>query len=916
MTRAAERSMQLLRGSRPARFRLLTISLAAARRSVGGLAVFGLVLLLAVGLIAAQGVAGNVAAGEVLRQSVGALPYDFEGDVLTSSPEDVSSSLSSIETVVAVTYGFWVSVDALGRSAGEEVSLFIAGVADTFPDLAANMGWEGAFELAPGTTVLSVRAASQLGAGVGSMVQLGSERCDPINSTCIFQGRAYTVSGLVRDTNEGNALSFPFEAFLTESDGMSLRQLMDGQASGPPPSENQPYHTFMIWVNRESLLSPLDPHGSIQRVAQTRIRLEVAAGAASLRSPLEEALRSYPSRLASLQGFFLAITVPSLVLAAAFGLTALDRTTHEALGSIRLMRIRGMGRPKALTLLTIPPALVAAAIVAVAGISLPMTFEAVLLRVGPFQDLVSTYPSWSFNGIPALSFLAGTALFLSIFGLHLHSVAARLAQPSSKWQTTPIARDGAPVRRDLFLVLLAVALWSYSTFHELILRVTPGADLFLGGLVTALIPLAGIFLVAGLTRPILRVRRLRVAVGKKGALFAGVLGRRYLPDRLSRSVPSARVPLLVAIAVSLVLLTLTSFASEQAFEGKRTVALLGGDMMVDAYGSQNLSGSRYLGETLSRIPGIRNVAEVDLLPPVVSPVGQLVLANLSSYQTVVAPDPYFFGTLGGDIATILRGPAVLVNLAASEQAGLVVGNEIPVRYGTSHFESVRIVGVVPALPGLQPPWAEDFRMPLLYGDIASFHDLFPEIALNGASQSRFLLKLATDASPDALVNTILLTVPQVSRVLHAGTEPLSMSVGTIAQPFIVIETFFSFVLVLLASASMMSTLLSGKRAEIATLRARGASRASVTGLMSGEIVSSLAFGFLVGTLSGLASSWFFVDSLSKLLDPSPLSRPFVLSPNLILPLGLLALAFVGILAAVSWMSSNPNLAGEIRERSQ
>lgn len=904
------------RGRRSARFRLLTISLAAARRSLGRLAVFGLVLLLAVGLIVAQGVAGNVAAGEVLRQSVEVLPYDFEGDVLTSFPHDVSSSLSSIGTVVAVTYGFWVSVGALGRNAGKDVRLFIAGVADTFPDLAVNMGWEGDFNLSPGTTVLSVRAASQLGAGIGSMVQLGDERCDPFNGTCIFQGRSYTVSGLVRDTKEGSALAFPFEAFLTESDGMSLFDLMYGQTSGPPPSENQLFRTFMIWVDRESLLSPLDPYGSIQRVAQTRIRLEVTAGAANVRSPLEDALRSYPSRLASLQGFFLAITVPSLVLAAAFGLTALDRTTHEALGSIRLMRIRGMGRPKALTLLTIPPALVAAATVAVAGISLPMAFEAVLLQVGPFQDLVFTYPSWSFDGIPALSFVAGTALFLSIFGMHLHSVAARLAQPSSKWQNTPIGRDGAPLRRDLVLVLPAVALWTYSTFHELILRITPGADLVLGGLVTALIPLAGIFLVGGLTRPILRVRRFRVAVGKGGALFAGVLGRRYLPDRLSRSVPSARVPLLVAIAVSLVLLTLTSFASEEAFEGERTIALLGGDMLVDAYGTQDLSGTRHLGENLSRIPGIRNVAEVNLSPPVFSPVGQLVLANMPSYQSVVAPDPYFFGTLGGDIATILRGPAVVVNLAAREQTGLVVGNEIPVRYGTSHVESVRIVGVVPALPGLQPPWAEDFRTPLLYGDIASFQDLFPEVALNGTSPSRFLLKLETDASPDALVDTILLTMPQVARVLHAGTKPLAMSVGTIARPFVALEAFFSYALVLLASASMMSTLLSGKRAEIATLRARGANRAAVAKLMSGEIASSLAFGFLVGTLSGLASSWFFVDSLSKLVDPFPLPRPFVLSPNLILSLGLLALSLVGILAAVSWMSSNPNLAGEIRERSQ
>lgn len=903
--------MRRLSGNRPKRLLLLKISFATARRSGWHLAAFGVVLLLAIALLAAQAVAGNVAAGEILRRSMTDLPYDFEGELLASSPRDVAASLSSISAVTDVTYGFWVSLGATARAGGRQVNLQVAGVDDTFQNRSSSLGWKGDFSLSLGMTVLTARAASELGAGVGSTIDLGLERCSPTNGSCSFEGRAFEVSGIVRDAKAGAALSFSFEAFLTESDGMSLFNLMYGETSSTAPAQSHPIHTFLIWVNREALLNPLDASGNIQRVVQKRIQLEAAAGIVGFRSPLEDLLHVYASRLASLQGFFLAISAPSLILAAALGFNALDRATQEAYGSVRLMRVRGMEIRTALTVLMVPSAIVAVATALGAGILIPPALEALLLRIGPFQTLVATYHSWSFDAVPVVSLLAGAGLFLSVFGMEVRSVAARLSEPSTKWRNRRDPSESDPMRRDLLMVFLALGLWGYAASYEVFVQVTPAANLVLSGLVIALLPLAGVFMVVGMTRPILHVRRLRVAVGRMCAVFAGPLGKRYIVDRLSRSIPSSGVTLLVAVAVSLILLTLTSFASEQAFEDHRETALLGGDLKIEAYGSQNLSGNQRVSESLARIAGVSAVTEVDLLPPIASPAGQIVLANASSYQLVVGRDPYFFGFLNGDIATVLRGPVVIMNSAASDETGLVVGDEVPVRYG-SHVESLRIVGVVPALPGLQPPWAEDFRTPLLYGDIRSFHEMFPEIA-GTESPARFLLKLEPEASREALADTILGSVPQVSAVLYAGNVS-PVKVGTIAQPFLAAEASLSLVLVLAASASLMSTLFAGKRGEIALLRARGAGRGSVARLTSSEVAPSLAFGFVIGILAGLASSWFFIGSLSELIDPTPLPRPFVLDPNLLPSLGLLALALTAILASVSWICSSPVLAIQIRER--
>ncbi len=886
------------------RYGLLTF-----RRSAVHLLVFALVLFLALAIVVGQGLAGNLAAGSVLQERLASVPYDFIANAPGGSPDTVTSELQSLPGVasVAAVLGVTQSGDVVvGSTKATQVT--IVGVTPSFGDRIADVGWEGTFALSPNGTVLSQRVASLLNVSVLDTVQLGETLCNPTGGGCVFRSLSFVVTNILQEgTVTDTALRARFIAFIRFTDAQNLFAVIFG---GNAPAS----YDAVVWIDRNALLSPLDPEGSMSRVARIQRSLELVLGT-TVSSPLLLSLQGFANQLAPLQALFLALAVPAMAVAFSLGLASLNTAARLPLEHLRLMRTRGLRNEDALLILLSPILLVAIAVVAVGFVTLPATVA--VLPVGfAATGPAAAYPSWGLLGLSGLTILTGAgyvAILLSAYG---RTAAARLSAPYSKWHLHPTGFASLEnFELDYLLLIFGILLWFYLAFLNDLRAIFPGLTTLLGDLINMVAPLGGILVVAGAVRPILAHPSARRTVGRPFTRASGPIGRRFLPGRVARATPRAGVPLVVALAVALVLMGFITLDSEAMYNEKVAEGLLGADLNVEAMTSRDLL------PRLTALPGIVAGTAAETVPPFSATPGSILLFNATTYQAVVGSDPYFFSDVGGSVGPLVAGQyAVIVNTLAARAGNLKVGERMLVTYSSGTIRkaiTVNVTGIVKALPGLRRSGIENLNDPLIYGDRDTFyHLLFPGAQPPNPAPFRFLMRAAPDAFLSALRGLILQRFPvEVDAIQVRGALPQEggLNIVDLSASFLRVQAYTTYALVLLAVALMTLTLFREERLEIATIRARGANRRGVMALLWADASASATVGILIGLAGGLLGSLFLVSALSKTIDPSALDRSWLFGlDTAAVTVGFVLLLF-GVLAAIAWSVAQPRISEVLKE---
>lgn len=880
--------------------RIAGFAVLSFRHSWAGLLAFFMAFVLGLGLIASQGVAASIAARSTLDRTVEMVSYDFDASVVTSAPYATESGLESVPGVRSATFVLPFSLIEARTPSAVWRPVFVQAVPSDFSADAANVGWNGDFNVTPGHATLSSGLAAALGVQVGSVISLGRELCSPVTGSCDFRNVSYSVSSLViRTKNDGTTLTSLFVAFIDLADAPAFYATITGEPL-PDPSG----YIFLVWVDAPSVLMPLDPPGNLVRLSKIQRELEIQSGGATFESPLRDSLESYGTLLVPLQALFMALSVPALVLALAVGLEAVSRVTLHALRNIRLFMVRGMGDAAALIAAVGPGMLVAFAALAFGVWMLPLLFSTLLALFGLPLDSVD---------FSIASLTAGVVYLLILIGLLGRRVRSNLSIERPKW-----GRDIVPPSRfaslsvDYALVLSGLLLWAYVGLFEVIQASAAPFETLAGSFFRTLSPLATILVALGAVRPLLWSRRVRAGLAMIFRRISGSLGKEYLPGRLRRAFPRAGVPLVIALAISLALLGSVSLKSESGYNQKRIAAALGGDMQVETLGNGSVASG------LESLGGIMHLSEAEISSPFISASYRVIAFNASSYHSVVGNDPYFFASVGGDVRALLQGKnALIINEPAAETLSLAVGDEVAVSF-ENRTAMLSVAGIVDAMPGLLPSGLSSLSDPLLYGDLSTLYNVvFPGSTQAALSEWRILLKLTPGTSARALSDALFAALP--SRIidtrfnLESGSD--GSSVIDVAAMFLDVETYLSSVLVLIALSMLASTLLSEREVEATAIRVRGATRATVASLLWGDLASTATLGVVVGLLVGLCGSWFLVQALSEFIDPSPLVRPWVLSADSIAASVALAMAALGVLLVLAWHASEPDSSRILRERS-
>lgn len=880
------------------KLRMVGFAFLSFRGSGYRLLVFSAAFLLGLALIVSQGLASAIAGRTVLDQITATLSYHYFGDVRTSRPQLIDSDLQSIPGIRSATYVFLAGSLVEARTADSSWrSLFVYGVSPDFAAEAHLIGWDGDIRLSPGNVTVSSGLAAALGVEIGQVVSLGRNICDPFTGDCEYRNVTYTISSLVvRSKDDRTSLTSLFIAFVQLADALAFYEFL---ASGPLP-EN-PNYSFLAWVDTDEVLLPLDPAGNLGRISRIQHELELKAGGASFEAPIRESLESFESRLIPLQALFLALSVPALLLALAVSLEALSRTTTRAVLSIRLFRVRGVSKRTGQFAVMIP-GFVSAASCLLAGIfGFPWLFAFLFGRLGLTVEV---------EGLGATTLSAGIAFLLLLFVLFSRQVRFRLEIATAKWQGgSNQVSPGLASTVDYALLVSGVSLWLYVGLFEIIKAYAPAFDSLVGSVFRVLAPAATVLVTLGVVRPLLQQRSIRSGLVAPFRRMAGPLGRQYLASRFVAAAPRAGVPLVVALAVALMLVGSVALHSENTYNEKRLAAAIGGDLRIEALGNGSI------GSALAALDGITRITEVEITSPFVSLQHRIIAVNTSGYHSVVGADPYFFGSVGGDIRALLEGKhAVLVNAPAAERSGITIGDTVSVFFG-NRSALLTVSGIINAMPGLLPNGLSSLIEALLYADLPTLYNVvFPGARPADLSEWRFLLKTAQGTSLEELRASVLAAFPsqvlEISTRTPSGDDPLV----DIAAAFLAVETYVSAILVLMALSMLAATLLSERELEVAAIRVRGAGRLTVARFLWGELASTTTLGLFLGVGIGMVGSVFLVQALSKFIDQSVLVRPWIVTAESVGIALLLGITSLAILFLVAWRASVMDSVRIFKER--
>jgi ABC-type lipoprotein release transport system permease subunit len=655
--------------------------------------------------------------------------------------------------------------------------------------------------------------------------------------------------------------------------------------------------SYLVWIDRGSVINPADIEGSYGQLDQIKNQLDRQGSALGIEfqdTPLTEPLDLVRWHLEDKKPVLLGISLPVIVLGMYLSFIGADLGIRHRRQEVGILKSRGGSNRQAFTLLVSE-----SCIVGVLGGILGLLVGACLSRI--LLDVAVSYSRQS--GAPLVGDLVmqpSTILAAIVLGILLMVISTYIPfRRATSMDVAESIRNYSPrtaaieyrARYDVvalfFALLSAVSVFFFPEAPNYRLSFVIEAGLtFPIWIGHAIVPAVPFLLSFSLVRLLTRLST------KPFIKFASLMKgwTKSLHHIVQRNIErnprrASDICVMIALALSFGLFVSVTMESSIAYEKKLVEFRLGAE--VSMQGNPPLASGPVDVSVLEEIDTIEGVEHhcVSYSPLVLQEtrgytyVSSAVL-NASAYaETVKLHDSFFVDADSGDLLKLTENGSVLVTELWAKSQGFDVGDVAQLRfmYNLNSLSeeiafSVRIAGYVRGLPG--------FEHTNLFIGRSSLEFLSDDFLLRTCT-TMVLIDVDDGHDESTVANKAY------DRLESAGLEGISYQVlsqelaklerdpsfGAL-RDFLEMEYALALIIISVGVGLVMFAAVAEREQELACIIARGSSKSQMRRILVGESVSVMAFGAVVGLSVGILTSIMYNHLMTEGVD-GVIDRSFV-----------------------------------------
>lgn len=565
--------------------------------------------------------------------------------------------------------------------------------------------------------------------------------------------------------------------------------------------------------------------------------LPEGAEAVSGETASEDQLATFKEALGFLNTFLLVFGYVSLFVGAFLIQNTFQIMVAQRSRELALLRAIGATR-RQVTRMVLGEAAVVGTLGSLLGIGGGVALAA-LIRLA-FETFGGELPAGGFRVLPrtvAVSLAAGLAVTL-VSALVPARAAGRVPPVAAMREALAAPADRSLRRRALtggLVIAAGVASGLVGLLADLPAGI-PAVGLVGGGA-------AVVFIGLGLVSPAF-ARPLGRTLGAPLSALFGTTGRLARENAVRSPRRTAATASAIMIGIALVGLVTTLAATIEATTDRLIGDTFRADVIVQPAGFVGGGIDPSVGDEIAALPGVRAVSRLRQEPVTVDGRARfLAAADMAALGETIRLD-----AREGDPAAV-AGSGIAVSATRAENDAIGIGDEVTVEYPGSGARTYTVEAVLEE-SGLGADY---------YVGLDAWDATHPAVV-----DSALYIAFDPDADPAAIRTAV-----EAAAAAAPGTTVLDQTEfrdQAVAQ----LDTFVRLVYALLAMAlvigfvGIINTLLLSvheRTREIGLLRAIGALRSQIRGMVTGEAAIIAVFGALVGTLVGVAFAWAIVEVL-------------------------------------------------------
>ncbi len=886
-------------------------------------------IALSTSLVAGSLIAVDTSASSMLHLAIGPTTVDFQGKAYSYSPElgynftsndQVVGLIEDIDGIQEATYWLRSNGWSLRNSENREYLSYLGEsfLAFASPDSQLFLKANNIRGEMPSTGSVAIpnSVALGLGIGIGDEIVCSLEQIalhfDPVLQTRVYDlaylnltlpvSQIWTQDKSVAQYQEDRPdLQDEDVVYLNNADGFepvvlsldSYHSVMNSTAlEFLSTTSSQPELSYLIWTDRDTVISIADIQGSIDRLDSIQAQLNEVGDLFYFYvgdSRLENQLRSLESDLESMKYLFLELSLPVSALGVYLSVIGVDMGANSRRREAGILKARGASNKLVMTYLVLEAGILGAS-ASLTGLVLGVVASRLLFGAVPSFSAggASEDSLWSVLNIGPLTIelalLFGISLmFLSSFRSFSKISTASVRESIHHYSTLSAREDYSP---DADIVFISFSLLSVAS-----ILITADAamdrgwswltELILGGVLTwgiLLFPFMPFFLSFGVVRLLTRGSR---KLYSKFAWFVRPWTKElhHLVRRNILRNPRRASNLGVLIALALASGLFVSVTMESTITYQRSVMTYstGSDMKIEShwYGSDMAAGTQLNLSKLSdlnAIEGVRATSSNIVLNARLPQSGAsadvwMAVMNSTDYRKTVKPsNQYFIEGDSGLLEELKTNGTTLVAQHVLSTYYLVVGDLLRVNISYSYWSQgvlnevsheliLTVIGAVKGMPGLS---SAD-----IYVDTRSMEWILDRDIDGTAFYVNSIISLSRGTDPHDV------EVEAASVFAQAGLVPETYVASDLIsraehnpgdsamKGFLYMEYALSIAIMFVGVSLLIFVSVGDRERELACIMARGSSSSQMRRILMGESVTLMLLGVVVGMSVGLLAAYLF-----------------------------------------------------------
>lgn len=913
-------------------------------------------VVLAISLVAGSLMAVDSSVYGLLRSALEPIPVDFSGvDMDSTSQIDESSYLATLAALESVpdieevapfaSISYWLIRDESGRSPANPGMDYatLAFLGENGSRIIESFGIVGDLP-ARGKVAISNQTAKNLGLGIGDNIVCSRVVAEEsyingtvVNST-VYLNMSFQVSQIWTQLMPADYPGYKRMHTMPDADQVILdiqpriisqpiifnmadaSMVVDPMISFDPESVRDITDSYLVWIERKTVVNPADIEGSLNRIELIKTHLGREGSKWGIEfdeTDLVEPLNLVQRHVEDKKPVLLGISMPVVVLGVYLSLVGVDLGMRHRRQEIGILKSRG-GSSRQILGSMFMESIAIGVFAGILGILIGAGLSRLLLNVAVWYSRESGEPFLSDLVVQPSTIAAAVILGILLMLLSAYIPFSR----ASKIEVAEALHHYAPqttkidyrARYDIvalslsFLSIVSVLLFPEVPNYTLSYVVETGLSfpIWIGHAIVPLVPFLLSFsivriLTRGSTNPLLRCASL-VKIWTKDLHYVVMKNIERNPRRASN------ICVIIALALSFGLFVSIAMESSIAYEKELVEFRLGGEVSMIG---QHLPPYEPVNTTaldeIEKTTGVQHYCINYMLSGLQETwdyryVGNAVL-NVTAYaETVKLRDSLFVDSGTEALFRLTENGSALITEELAGSLGLAIGDLVPLRFTHSvDFSaeeiafSVKIAGLVRGLPG--------FEHASMFIGRSSLGFLSEETLLE-SSTTVVLVDVDEDYDEQTIARGVTNSLEHGGlnyveyQILSQELDKLEKdpSFGAL-RDFLEMEYVLVLVIMSVGVGLVVFVTITEREQELACIIARGSSGSQMRRILVGESMAIMAFAAAVGLSVGLLTAFMYNQLLAE--GASAIDRRLVFAWTT----GMILLVSVGSLLSASLLAS-------------